>query len=496
VTRNGQDFSNDSPVRDLEPMGVIDIGSNSVRLVVYEGAQRSPTPIFNEKMLAGLGRSIATTGQLSVEAVERSLTALRRFRAVTRVLGVKNIRAIATAACRDASNGAEFITRAEQACGVKIEVLTGLQEAEYAANGVLMGFSKPDGIVGDLGGGSLELMDITPTKFSQSATTPLGGLRLLDVSGGRMERAADIADAELARVPWIEKGHGRTFKYPLRVMHGYSVPTKDIIDFCESIRKARKISALDGIEEIARARREMLPYGALVLERTLRIMKPRDVVFSVFGVREGLLYRLLSPSEQALDPLLAFAADYSRLRSRSLRHAYELCAWTDALFSEPGPKETDEDRRLRHAACLLSDIGWRAHPDYRGEQSLNVISHAALAGIDHPGRVFLAMSVFYRHVGSSDEDRVAGALSDRLKIIGTNRLLRRARLLGAAIRAAHMLSIGRPGIIDETSLTYERDKLVLTLPQAHAALDGERLRRRFAIVAELVDRKPEVRYKA
>jgi exopolyphosphatase / guanosine-5'-triphosphate,3'-diphosphate pyrophosphatase len=173
-----------------------------------------------------------------------------------------------------------------------------------------------------------------------------------------------------------------------------------------------------------------------------------------------------------------------------------LCAWTDALFTEPGPKESTDERRLRHAACLLSDIGWRAHPDYRGEQSLNVIAHAALAGIDHPGRVFLAMAVYYRHVGSDDEERVAGTLSDRLKAICSNRLLRRARLLGAAIRAAHMLSIGRPGIIDETTLTYERDRLVLGLPSAHMALDGERLRRRFAIVAQLVDRKSEVRFMA
>jgi exopolyphosphatase / guanosine-5'-triphosphate,3'-diphosphate pyrophosphatase len=498
--------------RGLEPMGVIDIGSNSVRLVVYEGAQRSPTPIFNEKMLAGLGRSIATSGRLSDESVEKSLKALTRFRAVTRVLGVKNIRAIATAACRDASNGTEFIKRAEQACGVKIEILSGKQEAEYAANGVLMGFTRPDGIAGDLGGGSLEMIDIADTTFTQSATTPLGGLRLLDTSGGRIERAGEITDAELARVPWLDKGQGRSFfavggtwrslaklhmeqtKYPLRVMQGYAVPTKDVIEFCEGIRKAKKISTLSGIEEIARSRREMLPYGALVLERALKIIKPREVVFSVFGVREGLLYKLLSPRERSLDPLLAFAADYARLRSRSLQHAYELCDWTDALFSEPGQKETDEERRLRHAACLLSDIGWRAHPDYRGEQSLNVIAHAALAGIDHPGRVFLAMAVFYRHVGSGDEERIAGTLSDRLKTLCTNRQLRRARLLGAAIRAAHMLSIGRPGVIDETTLNYEGDRLVLTLPQAHMALDGERLRRRFAVVGQLVDRKSEVRF--
>jgi exopolyphosphatase / guanosine-5'-triphosphate,3'-diphosphate pyrophosphatase len=515
LTTNDDDAdrrTRETAARDLEPMGVIDIGSNSVRLVIYEGAQRSPTPIFNEKMLAGLGRSIATSGQLSADAVDKSLTALKRFRAVARVLGVKNIRAVATAACRDASNGPGFIAKAEQISGVKIEVLTGQQEAEYAANGIIMGFSNPDGIAGDLGGGSLEVIDIAGTALRQSATTPLGGLRLLDTSGGRIDRAAEIADAELARVPWLDKGHGRTFfavggtwrslaklhmeqnNYPLRVMHGYAVPAKDMIEFCEQIRKAKKLSTLTGIDEIARARRETLPYGALVLERLLKAMKPRDVVFSVFGVREGLLYKLLSPRERALDPLLSFAADYARLRSRSLRHAYELCDWTDALFAEQGPKETPEERRLRHAACLLSDIGWRAHPDYRGEQSLNVIAHAALAGIDHPGRVFLALSIFYRHAGSADEERVAGALSDRLKAICTNRLLKRARITGAAIRAAHMLSIGRPGIIDETTLRYERDALVLTVPKAYETLDGERLRRRFGVVGHLLDRKSEVRF--
>jgi exopolyphosphatase / guanosine-5'-triphosphate,3'-diphosphate pyrophosphatase len=519
VTSTGHDDRYDGRerefvARDLEPMGVIDIGSNSVRLVVYEGAQRSPTPIFNEKSLAGLGRSIATSGRLSDDAVEKSLTALKRFRAVVRVLGVKNIRAVATAACRDASNGPDFIARAQDISGVKIEILTGHQEAEYAANGIVMGFSNPDGIAGDLGGGSLEVIDLAGTTLRQSATTPLGGLRLLDTSGGKIDRALEITDTELARVPWLNKGQGRSFfavggtwrslaklhmeqtNYPLRVMHGYAVPAKEMIEFCEQIRKAKKLSALAGIEEIARARREMLPYGALVLERLLKLMKPREVVFSVFGVREGLLYKLLSPQERALDPLLSFAADYARLRSRSLRHAYELCDWTDALFAEPGPKETPDERRLRHAACLLSDIGWRAHPDYRGEQSLNVIAHAALAGIDHPGRVFLAMAIFYRHAGSDDEERVAGALSDRLKAIGTNRLLKRARITGAAIRAAHMLSIGRPGIIDETVLSYERDALVMTVPQAYAALDGERLRRRFGVVGQLLDRKADVRFVA
>ena len=172
--------------------------------------------------------------------------------------------------------------------------------------------------------------------------------------------------------------------------------------------------------------------------------------------------------------------------------------WTDALFEPPGPKETDEERRLRHAACLLSDISWRAHPDYRGEQSLILIAHAALGGIDHPGRVFLALANYFRHTGVSGDADGEGKdnLPERLQAIVSKKLYRRARIIGAAIRAAHMVSIGRPGIIDESPVGYERNKLVLTLPKAYAARDGERLRRRFAALAGLLEREPEIRVKA
>jgi exopolyphosphatase / guanosine-5'-triphosphate,3'-diphosphate pyrophosphatase len=498
--------------RDLEPMGVVDIGSNSVRLVVYEGAVRSPTPIFNEKVLCGLGREVASTGRLEHESIERALEALTRFRAILRLLDVKHVRAIATAACRDAVNGPDFIVRAEKALATRVQVLSGQQEAELAANGILMGFRSPDGFAGDLGGGSLEIIDVAGNALRQSATLPLGGLRLLDASGGRIEKAVDIADEQIASVPWRGKGRGRCFyavggtwraiarlhmnetDYPLHVMHGYAMPAREAIAFCEEIRKAKKLSAMKGSSEIARARREVLPFGALVLERLLKQIEPSEVLFSVFGIREGLLYGLLSEAERRKDPLLSFCADYARLRSRSAEHAAELCSWTDPLFEPPGPTESEEERRLRYAACLLSDISWRAHPDYRGEQSLILIAQSALGGIDHPGRVFLALAIYFRHVGTGREDGdETDSLSGRLKDIVPKKLYRRARIIGAAIRAAHMLSIGRPGIIDETPVGYERGKLVLTLSKAHAALDGERVRRRFAALAQLLERQLDIR---
>jgi exopolyphosphatase / guanosine-5'-triphosphate,3'-diphosphate pyrophosphatase len=492
----------------MEPIGVIDIGSNSVRLVVYEGAVRAPTPVFNEKVLCGLGRSVATTGSLGTEAVERALTALARFKVIARILSVKNLRIIATAAVRDAQNGREFIERGERTLGVSIEVLSGEKEARLAAQGIMMGFIDADGIAGDLGGGSLELIDLAQDRLKEAATLPLGGLRLIDTTGNKIERAMDVIDGALASLPWLGNGEGRTFyavggtwrslakmhmdqtHYPLRVMQGYRLSSREALDLCEQFRKVKKPLDLPGIAGVARARREVLPFGALVLERLLRRMQPRQVVFSVFGIREGLIYSLLPPHEQMRDPLISFCEDYAALRSRSVEHARELCRLTDQLFADPALEETAEERRLRHAACLLSDVGWRAHPDYRGEQSVNTIAHAGLGGVDHQGRIFLALSVFHRHETSEDNGE---QLSDRLRSLVSKRVQRRARIVGAAIRAAHMLSIGMAGIVDQTPLTYENGKLVLTIPRAYAALDGERLRRRFDALADLIGKKPDIR---
>ena len=493
---------------ELEPIGVVDLGSNSVRLVVYEGAIRSPTPIFNEKVLAGLGRSIASTGALDAAAIVSALEGLARFRAILRILGVKNVRAIATAACREASNGAIFLARAQAALGGSIEVLSGAQEAELAANGILMGFERPNGIAGDLGGGSLELIDIDGKSLKRATTMPLGSLRLIDASGGKIDKALTITDAEVGAVQWLPSGAKRPFyavggtwralakfhmanqNYPLHMMQGYALPTETAIAFCEQIRKGKRLA---GFSSVSKARRDVLPFGALVLERVLRQLKPSQVIFSVFGIREGLVYKLLSPAEQDRDPLIAFAIEYARLRSRSLEHSAELCTWTDTLFGPGGPAETSDERRLRHAACLLSDVAWRAHPDYRGEQSLAGMAYAAMAGIDHPGRIFLAMSSFFRHAGPGGKADEVADLSAKLTPLLSPRLLERARIVGAAVRAAHMLSIGRPGIIDEIPLAYEKDRLVVRLPKSYTALDGERLQRRFATLAALLGKTAEIR---
>lgn len=495
---------------DLEPIGVIDIGSNSVRLVIYEGAVRAAAPLFNEKVLCGLGKQVATTGRLGKEATEQALAALVRFRSIAHILDTKNLRAVATAAVRDAEDGERFIAEAEIACGTKIEVLSGAREAELVAQGIRMGFCAPDGVAGDLGGGSLEITDVKGDALVHSVTTPLGGLRMIDATGNKIEKAGDLIDAELDKMEWLEQGAERPFyavggtwralakvhmeanDYPLRVMHEYAVPTRDAIAFCTALRKTKKLASFDGIQAANRARRDVLPFGAYVLERLLKRMEPSEVVFSVYGIREGILYDLLPFYEQHKDPLISFCARYAQLRSRSYEHGRELCNWTDQVFAREDLEETDEDRRLRYAACLISDIGWRSHPDYRGEQSLNLIAHSGMAGIDHPGRIFLALAIYYRHVGVSP--RESDALSQRLKSAISKRGEQRAKIVGAAIRCAHMLSMGTPGVIDETRIVYEQDgKIVLQLPKVYAGLNGERLVRRLDTLADLLGCKGEIK---
>jgi exopolyphosphatase/guanosine-5'-triphosphate,3'-diphosphate pyrophosphatase len=219
----------------------------------------------------------------------------------------------------------------------------------------------------------------------------------------------------------------------------------------------------------------------------VRTIKPKHVIFSVHGVREGLLYSLLKPKERTRDPLISAAADLNVLRSRSPHHGEELIEWTDRFMASSGLSENAEERRLRHAACLLGDIGWRAHPDYRGEQSMNIIAHGAFVSIDHPGRAYLALSVYFRHAGLSEEE-----LSPRLRELATTRMLDRARVLGAAMRVAYILTAGQSGVLPKSPMQVKRGKLVLKLRGRIARLESERLYSRVRQLARLIGRDPVI----
>ena len=279
--------------------------------------------------------------------------------------------------------------------------------------------------------------------------------------------------------------------YPLHVTHGYAIPTHEAIAFCEFLRKTKKLAGLAGIEELAKARREVLPYGAFVLERLLKMLNPSEVVFSVFGIREGLIYSLLPAHERRKDPLLSFCAEYAGLRSRSVEHAWELCKWTDALFEPPGPKETPTN-----GACATPPV---SSPTLAGASTPTTAASRASTCSPTPGfPASITRAACSWPWPSSTATRAPArstptSLSERLKSLVSKRAQKRARIVAAAVRTAHMLSIGVAGVIDETPLSYDGDKLVLTIPKAYAGLDGERLRRRFELLAMLVEKVPEIR---
>lgn len=488
----------------MAPVSVVDIGSNSVRLVIYEGLTRAPTVLFNEKVMCGLGKGIAATGRMDMDAVRRALAALVRFRALSTQARAGSVYALATAAAREAKNGPDFIREAENILGVSIRVLSGEEEARYSAFGILSGFFNPDGIAGDLGGGSLELIDIRGKSFSTGVTLPLGGIRLSEHSGGSLPKARNYARKQIKTIKFLEEGQGRTFyavggtwrsisklnmemsKYPLHMTQGYELPYDSIRYFLEDIIDNRN-SKDPAWAAISKSRRQLLPFGAIAMAEVLDAMRPARVAFSAQGVREGYLYTLLSEAQQDSDPLLAAADEVAILRARSPEHARELADWTGRMMPLFGIRETLEEERYRQAACLLADISWRAHPDYRGLQALNIIAHSSFIGITHPGRAFIALANYYRYEGLTD-DSATGSLA----VIASPRLVERAKVLGGMLRVVYLFSASMPGIVD--SLTFRESSAVDTdlefvVPASCRAFEGERLDGRLQQLARLTGKR-------
>lgn len=473
-------------LRGRKPVAVIDIGSNSVRLVVYEGLVRSPTVLFNEKILCGLGKGLAKTGRLEPESVEMALRTLRRFYAICEQIDVAAIHTLATAAAREANNGPSFIRDAEQILKTNIRVLTGKEEATYSAFGIISTFHHPDGIAGDLGGGSLELVDIHETNVGEGVTLPLGGLRLQDMSDNDIGKATKIARKYLKNCEILTKNKGRNFyavggtwrnlaklhiaikRYPLPVMHGYEVETSELESFLHRVAKGQ-IEQLKNISAISKNRRQLLSYGATVLIEVLRCLDAKKVIFSGAGVREGFLFSQLPPKLRNEDPLIAACQEMATLRARSPQQAYDLIDFTKNAFYVFGFQETEEQKRYREAACLLADIGWRFHPDYRGDQSANQVAFGPYPGITHRGRVYVALSVFYRNEGLFVDEQAPAIIK-----LADQTMIDRARFLGGVMRVANLFSASTSGILPEFKWQKKQKQIVLTIPERHADLIAER----------------------
>jgi exopolyphosphatase/guanosine-5'-triphosphate,3'-diphosphate pyrophosphatase len=488
---------------NTRPTAIVDIGSNSVRLVAYEGLTRAPTPLFNEKALCGLGKGVATTGALAEGGMTQALASLRRFRKLCEFMQISDVRPVATAAARDAANGAQFLEQASEAIGRPIELISGLREAHLSALGVISTIHQADGVVGDLGGGSLELIDVKNGATGEGVSLKLGSLALMDAAGCSVKNAQRIAKLELAEAAPLDFLRGRTFyavggtwrslaklhmrqrNYPLEVMHGYIIPARDAADFASLVERV-DTEALVSVGAISSQRRPALAYGAVVLEEIIRRGKPGKVVISIGGLREGLLYESLSPEMQARDPLLEAAREYNLLRSRSPQHGEDLIGWSDAFMESSRIDETAEEKRLRHAACLYGDIGWRTSPDYRSELALNLLANTPMVGVDHAGRAYLGMAVAYRHLGMGED------VNPQIRSLASPRLMDRARIIGAIQRVAYIVSASMPGVLPRVKMRCVTGKVVLTLPPDLADLAGERLNNRLKHLARLIGRTPSI----
>ncbi|OJF95167.1 exopolyphosphatase [Pararhizobium antarcticum] len=488
----------------IAPVSVIDIGSNSIRLVIYEGLSRAPAVLFNEKVMCGLGKGIDATGRMDAESVERALKALYRFKALSVQARASTVFVLATAAARDASNGPDFIRRAEIILSQKVRVLTGEEEAYFSALGIVSGYHDPDGVVGDLGGGSLELIDVAGRSIGKGITLPLGGIRLSEHADGSIVKARAHVRRYMRDATVLKNAAGRTFyavggtwrsiaklhmevrNYPLHMMQGYEIPFDEMMAFLVEVIEPKDTKA-PAYAAISKSRRNLLPFGAIAMQEAIALMKPERVSFSALGVREGYLFSLLSEQERNRDPLLTAAGELAILRARSPEHARELADWTGRMVSFFGITETDEESRYRQAACLLADISWRAHPDYRGLQALNIIAHSTFSGITHAGRAYIALANYYRFEGLHD-DGATGPLTG----ITTPRLLELAKLIGGLLRVVYLFSASMPGVVRNLRIRPAANPdfdLEFMVPATYADFSGERLDGRLQQLSKLTGKK-------
>ena len=478
---------------------IIDIGSNSIRLVVYQGPARLPAILFNEKVLAGLGRSLAQTGTIDEEALTLASVALSRFAILAREMACDEVRTVATAAVRDAANGDALIARAA-AAGLTVELLSGAEEAHAAGHGVLSAIPDADGIVGDLGGGSLELVRVADGKIHAHASFPLGVLRLaaLRAKGGFDRAVARI----IADAGWEGLGRGKPLylvggswrslarvdiydrSYPLTILHEYRMSAARIEELRRRIETADK-GWLKAVPNLSGGRVPTLHAAADILAALLPVLGSSETVVSAYGLREGLLHQMLTPEQAALDPLIVAARDEGEWLGRFPEHGDLLDRWIAPLFAG----EVPDDSRLRHAACLLADTSWRANPEFRVELGVETALHGNWVGVDARGRAMMAAALAASLGAQPPYVAPIPALAPPAD-------LARATSWGLAIRLAQRLSGGVAGPLDRTRLAVRDGRIEFAWCDSDRALGGEAVEKRLRALATAMGLRTSVRERA
>ncbi len=450
---------------------VLDVGSNSVRLVVYRIDGRAMTPILNEKVMAGLGRNLKRDGALSPDGVATALGALKRFRALLTAMGVTEIDAVATAAVREARDGPDFARRIERETGIRLKTISGQDEALLSALGVLANEPEALGVVGDLGGSSLELIEVSPMGPGLGETYALGPLALTDgpFDAGRV---ADIADALLSRSrPILNKGGAfyavggawralgridmKLRQHPLGVLNSHEIPRADVLRLVDVVRKQSRKS-LEMLEDAAAKRADALPYAAVVLDRVMKWGNFDRVVLSAYGLREGVLAAKMSDAVKLTHPLIASAEAFGAPTMRARQFGAVLDTWLGPVREAASPAFGKvRDRIMWAAAARLADLGGAYHPDQRAEIMFDLVLRAPFAALTHHERAFLAAAVHHRYTKTPPvgEPAYEKLLTDDQRIA--------AAALGAGMRLGADISARAPHVLDAFSLSHKDGALVL-----------------------------------
>lgn len=480
-----------------KPAAVIDIGSNSLRLVIYDGLKRVPWTIFNEKVLCGLASGLAETGKLDPEGRLRAKLAIKRFVALSHSIGIKNLHIFATAAIRDAKDGKAFVQEVRDEEDIAITVISGKEEAQLAGQGVASSIVDANGVAGDLGGGSLELISIKKGKVQDDALSlPLGALVLHQHENLRKQVDAQLmqfalhkelsgknfyavggAFRNLAKLHMSRKGH------PLKVLQNYAVPKADFLDTLSVITKMSE-KALIKMGGVSSKRARVLPVAAIVAERIIERGNPAQIVVSTHGVREGFVFKRLPPEVQQEDPLMSGAEDMIQRVGVTPAYGHEVSQWIKPLFKAEKPAQM----RLRKAACVLSEISRYENTEYRAELAYRRILDSSLIGLTHKDRIFVAKSVYHRYRVEDGKEIV-----ESIQTLLSYEELNDTRTIGYALRLAQALSGCHVGMLSHTSLLIKEGRLILTLKKEAALLKGESIERRLLNLADWLDLEPVLR---
>jgi len=485
----GDFFANQPPSfpgldRPADRICVIDVGSNSVRMVVFEGDCRSPAVLFNERVMCGLGARLAETGALDPKAKLRAIGALRRFAAIAPGLHVGAMAAVATAAVRDATDGREFCAEAERQTGIRLRIATGAEEARLGALGVVFGNPTADGVVIDLGGASMELCRVNRGRPGRGVTTPLGPLRLVG-AGKRRAIEAEIAENLEPQRDAFHLGGGRLYlvggswralakanmmrvNYPLQVLHEYTLAAPAALEVADWVAKSKPeaLAALPGVSE---NRAPVLPLCGSLLRKLVEVLEPGEVMFSGFGLREGLALEHVPLPRRGDDPLIAACEAQEALRARSPGFGRELAAWVREVLP---PRDAAEDR-LIEAAARLVDVNWRTHPDYRVASSWETVTRTTITDIGHSGRVFIGAVLSTRY----KRNRKLLEQSGMLGLIDPESLERAIRL-GFAFRLGTVLAGATPGVLPLSRFERDGSRLELVLTGHAVEFAGEEVEKR------------------